>query len=329
MALGALGEEKAAAYADQISRLLADTATVGTNIEALPCMCKPNCAAAAALGRLGKAGKDLAGSVAKISIFLDIDLRCACMEALGNMGEKIEVLLENLGDFDKRVRVCCLDAFVVISKNGVTIGKTSITRMSQCLADPEPAVREHAALALSAISGVPIADFAGAINVVLDDISSEVVVAALKLIASLGKQAALFAVSVSSKLEHPSENVRAAACTALGEMQENGAQYAEQVARKFLDPSCKVRRAASAALGDFGVQGTKWGLTAPDGGDAIPYIVLLRDKFSEVRAAGCEGLQKLSASGEVLPEDVHQAVQACKDDEFARVRAAADKALKG
>jgi len=49
MALGALGEEKAAAYADQISRLLADTATVGTNIEALPCMCKPNCAAAAAL----------------------------------------------------------------------------------------------------------------------------------------------------------------------------------------------------------------------------------------------------------------------------------------
>jgi len=118
---------------------------------------KPSCAAAMALARLGKTGRNYAGHVARLTASEDAEVRAACMEALGEMGEKGETLMgyvvKGLQDPDPGVGLTALAVLGQMGQRGMLVEEAHVRTVAGALKRGEPELRCAAALALGHIGG--------------------------------------------------------------------------------------------------------------------------------------------------------------------------------
>uniref|UniRef100_A0A7S4UUE0 TOG domain-containing protein n=1 Tax=Alexandrium monilatum TaxID=311494 RepID=A0A7S4UUE0_9DINO len=156
---------------------------------------KPNCAAALALARLGKQGQSYIGTIAKMAAAADVELRLACVKALGEMDGRgqvqAEMILNRFVDKEPAVRAAALAALSRLASRGVELDELVVKKMNSMLVDPDDGVRCAAALAVVEVGG-PYA-FLGSSKVLplLKRPQEEAVVVGLKVLGTLGSRGAV------------------------------------------------------------------------------------------------------------------------------------------
>jgi len=168
----AIGQLKADDQADKLSEMLADKGQV-VRAEAV-----------AALGKMGEAGNQYTGDMAKLLSDISQNVRSAACGALAELGESgrpyASVVAKLLSDPDYNV---CADACTALSKMGA-YGAAFAEDVASLLTSPYPPLRAAAASALGRM-GEEAIDFHGALKALGDDPDAAVVKAASSAAAAL------------------------------------------------------------------------------------------------------------------------------------------------
>lgn len=264
--LGMLGVEFSADFVDEIASLLKDDSgceaceaihnLVSQGLVSQPpvWMMKPNCAAAFALGKFGSKGAAYSWALAKRSASKSWEMRLACCQALGEMGEegfqRVGDVADCLADNEPLVQVAAIQA---IEKMRMASGfrESCIARLRACLLHSEDSVRQAA---VAAFGNIGDASIAAELTPLLEDACIDVQVATLVALSELGAESS-YASKVSEFFAVPSAGLRIAAATSAGMLGSQGAQHVVELCSLLSDPLPAVRCAACRALAKLATSG--------------------------------------------------------------------------
>mmetsp|Transcript_14812 Transcript_14812/g.30980 ORF Transcript_14812/g.30980 Transcript_14812/m.30980 type:complete len:560 (-) Transcript_14812:60-1739(-) len=259
----ALGYMKAGKYAKQVSGFLSSgydgDASLGLSLAGVEAklptaLRRPACAAALALGMMGKEAHSYAGEIAKcLGEDTPAEATACFVKALGLMGtgakEHETMLREMAEESSPPIREAVCFALGEIGK--LTDDAMTASTLAGRLRDSHPLVRKAAVIGLSKMEaeGPP---FAEEIVKLFGDKVDAVQIAAVKAMLSLGVTGQLYATHVARKMLDGFVPVRAAAAEVLGDLEERGAAFADELVALLGDPEGPVREAALNSLAKMG-----------------------------------------------------------------------------
>jgi len=235
------------------------------------------------------------------------------------------VLVQFLEDGLHPAATRCLSADAIGMLAGAASGPAALALAATGLADDDPCVRRHTALALRRLGAIVSAPAVMLLARALrDDADTGVRRHAAQALGALGDLARPAATELARALGDASPDVRRNAAQALRDMGGPGdgggsAGLVRHLEEALRDPSFKVRRSAAEAAGRLGALG----------GDAVKALgeAALRDGHREVRRRAVDALGLVAAAGAGVAAAVEVLGQAVLRDADMGVRRLAAVAL--
>jgi len=255
----ALGYMQAGQHAESVAKLLGSSSEADTTaafwaagVQPKPpaTLRRPACAAAVALGRMGKEGAAHAEAVAALLDEEQVEVVAAAVQGLGLMGARdyAERLVELVEDRSPSIRAAACQALGDLSSqldNSIGLDHVSIR-----LADPHPGVREAAVAAIGKVK-LEGSRYLDDVVGVFDDKAGVVQAAAVRAVGGLGSRGELYLARVARVAAQGTLAGRLAAIEVLG-ASALAQDFADDLLELVADPQPEVRVAALRALARAG-----------------------------------------------------------------------------